>query len=140
VTDLATHYPLLKQVHVSTVVITGMLFILRYIWMLQDSLQNRPGWIRTLPHINDTLLLFTGLAMASVIQQYPLLDGWLSAKFFALLSYIILGSIALKRGPTRRIRIWAGPAAIICYLYIISAALSRSPLPSIERILQAFTP
>ena len=67
------------------------------------------------------------------------MDGWLSAKFFALLSYIILGSIALKRGRTRRVRIWAGPAAFICYLYIISTALSRSPLPSVERILQAFT-
>ncbi len=95
--------------------------------MLQDNLQKKAGWVRTVPHLNDTMLLLSGLGMASIIQQYPLLDGWLSAKFIALLSYIIIGSIALKRGRTKRIRIWAGPAAIACYLYIISAALSRSP-------------
>jgi len=137
--EIATVYPLLKQLHVSTVVISGMLFVVRYSWMLQERLQGKPRWVRTLPHINDTLLLVSGLGMASVIQQYPLLDAWLSAKLFALLSYIIIGSIALKRGRSRRIRLWAGPLAIGCYLYIISAALSRSPLPSIERMIQSFT-
>ncbi len=136
--ELAMHYPLLKQLHVATVVISGGLFMLRYRWMLQGSLQEKARWTRTVPHINDTILLVSGLSMASVIQQYPLLDDWLSAKFFALLSYIIFGSIALKRGRSRQVRIWAGPLAIGCYLYIISAALSRSPLPSVERILQAF--
>ncbi|MEN8179001.1 MAG: SirB2 family protein [Pseudomonadota bacterium] len=137
--EIAVHYPLLKQLHISTVVISGMLFVLRYFWMLRDSLQDRAGWVRTVPHINDTILLVSGLTMASIIQQYPLLDAWLSAKFFALLSYIIFGSIALKRGRSKQIRKWAGPLAIVCYLYIISTALSRSPLPSVERILQVFT-
>lgn len=137
--NLAVHYPLFKQVHITTVVISGLLFVLRYFWMLQNRLQDKAGWIRTLPHVNDTFLLVSGLTMATIIQQYPLADGWLSAKLFALLSYIVLGSIALKRGRTRGMRIWAGPAAIICYLYIISAALSRSSLPSLEKVLQALT-
>ena len=35
------------------------------------------------------------------MQQYPLVHGWLTAKFFALIAYIVLGTIALKRGKTR---------------------------------------
>ena len=136
---LASYYPCLKQLHVTTVMVSGLLFALRYAWMLRDSLSERGPWVRTLPHVNDSFLLLSGLAMASVIQQYPLLDAWLSAKLFALLSYIVLGSVALKRGRTKRIRRWAGTAAILCYLYIVSSALSRSPIPSMERILQVFT-
>ena len=134
-TDL---YPWLKQIHVSTVIITGMLFLTRYIWMLRGSLQQRARWVRVAPHVNDSILLFSGLAMAGVLQQYPLVDAWLSAKFFALLSYIVIGSIALKRGRSRRIRLWAGIFAMACYLYIIGSALSRSPIPSPELILAPF--
>ena len=135
---MAYFYPWLKQIHVSTVIVSGSLFLTRYIWMLRGSLQQRGRWVRVAPHVNDTILLCSGLAMARVIQQYPLLQDWLSAKFIALLCYIVLGSIALKRGRSRRIRLWAGVLAFACYLYIISSALSRSPIPSPEIIPALF--
>lgn len=132
---MLTLYPWLKTIHVSTVTLSGLLFLLRYLWMVQDSLGQRGQWVRIVPHVNDSLLLLTGIAMATVIQQYPLVDGWLTAKLLALLCYIVIGSIALKRGRTRHIRIWAGPLAIVCYFYILAVALSRSPLPDLELIL-----
>ncbi|RLJ16530.1 regulator SirB [bacterium endosymbiont of Escarpia laminata] len=128
-------YPWIKYLHVTTVVITGMMFVQRYLWMLSNTLQEKGGWIRVVPHVNDTLLLFSGLAMALMIQQYPLVTGWLTAKLVALLAYIIIGSIALKRGRNRQIRTWAGLLALTCYFYIIGTALSRSPIPQPELIL-----
>jgi uncharacterized membrane protein SirB2 len=128
-------YPWLKNIHVSTVILSGLLFLLRYLWMAQDSLGQRGRWVRVVPHVNDSLLLISGITMATLIKQYPLVDGWLTAKLLALLCYIVIGSIALKRGRTRRLRIWSGPLAIVCYLYILAVALSRSPIPDLDLIL-----
>ncbi|EGV52024.1 SirB2 family protein [Candidatus Endoriftia persephone] len=129
-------YPYIKHIHLTTVTITGLLFLLRFIWMIQGRLQQRGRWVRTLPHINDSLLLASGLTMATILGQYPFSANWLTAKLLALLAYIVIGSIALKRGPSRTIRILAGPIAIACYLYIIAVGLTRQPLPEPALLLQ----
>jgi uncharacterized membrane protein SirB2 len=90
------------------VTLTSGLFLLRYLWMLRGSPLLQRRWVRILPHVNDTLLLVSGLAMALRLQQSPFTQTWLTAKLVALLAYILLGSIALKRGRTRRRRALAG--------------------------------
>ena len=89
------------------------------------------GWLSsvTLPQVNDTLLLISGLAMAQRLQQYPFTQPWLTTKLVALLAYIVLGSIALKRGRTWRQRALAGVLAIGCFGYIVTVALTRSAMP-----------
>ncbi|MCU7843088.1 MAG: SirB2 family protein [Candidatus Thiodiazotropha sp. (ex Monitilora ramsayi)] len=129
-------YPILKIIHVTTVVITGSLFTLRFVWMSQGTLQQRGRWVDTVPHVNDTLLFVSGLMIASIIGQLPLQASWLTAKLFILLAYIVLGSIALKRGKSTQIRLWSGYAAIACYLLIISIALTRNPVPDIGVLMQ----
>jgi len=54
--------------------------------------------------------------------------GWLVAKIVGLLVYIVLGTIALKRGKTRRMRVGAFVAAIATFVYIVMVALTKSPL------------
>jgi uncharacterized membrane protein SirB2 len=75
------------------------------------------------------LLFVSGLAMARVLQQYPLVTPWLTAKFGALLAYILLGSVAIKRGHTRGQRLLAGVLALVSLAYLLAVALSRNPLP-----------
>ena len=122
-------YLWIKWTHVGTVTLTGCLFLLRYLWMLRGSPLLQRRWVRTLPHVNDTLLLISGLAMAQRLQQYPFTQTWLTAKLVALLAYIALGSIALKRGRTWRQRALAGVLAIGCFGYILAVALTRSAMP-----------
>ena len=74
----------------------------------------------------------SALTMAFIIQQYPLVYAWLTAKFFGLLLYIILGSVALKYGKTRNIRIAAWLAAQVVFAYIVLVATHHSPLPFIH--------
>jgi uncharacterized membrane protein SirB2 len=136
--DLASFHPYLKLFHVTTVVITGSLFLLRFVWMLQGQLEQRGAWINTLPHYNDTLLFISGLAMASILGQLPMQAPWLTSKLFVLLAYILLGSLALRRGSQRWFRGMAGVAAISCYLYIIAIALSRDPTPTLQAIMSRF--
>lgn len=125
-------YSLLKQLHLATLAITLALFVLRGFWMMTRSPMLQARWVRIVPHVNDTLLLSSGIGLAVLVQQYPLVHGWLTAKFFALILYIILGTFALKRGKTQGQRIAAWVAALLVFGYMVSVALTHDPLPFIH--------
>lgn len=122
----------LKAIHVSCAVISFALFFLRGIWSFNGSPIMRQGWIKVVPHIVDTLLLVSALALAFTIQQYPFVDAWLTAKVFGLLLYIGLGSIALKYGKTKAVRVSAWLVALAVFAYIVLVAKQHNPLPFIH--------
>lgn len=123
------YYSLLKQIHVSSAALSVSLFMLRGIWMMAwpHLLQIRA--VRIVPHIVDTLLLASALLLAWQIAQYPFVHSWLTAKILALLLYIVLGSIALKRGPSKSMRILAWFLALATYAYIVTVAVTKQPIP-----------
>lgn len=122
-------YAVLKLIHVSCVVLSIAFFLVRGVWMLGDSPRLGQRWVRTLPHVVDTVLLGSAILLALSLRQYPFVNGWLTAKLLALLSYIGLGTIAIRRGPTKGIRTAAWVAAIGVYAYIVSVALTRQAAP-----------
>lgn len=122
-------YAALKLTHVGCVAISYALFVVRGVWMMRGSGLLQARWVRVVPHAVDTILLASAVALAMAIHQYPVADGWLTAKVTGLLLYIALGTIALKRGRTRGVRIAAGLAAQAVYFYIVAVALTRRPLP-----------
>jgi uncharacterized membrane protein SirB2 len=123
------YYSLIKHLHLATIVVTLALFLLRGIWMMMDSPRLQARWARIVPHINDTLLLASGIALAVLMQQYPLVHGWLTAKLFALIAYIVLGTLALKRGKTKAQRVTAWIAALLVFGYMLAVARAHDPLP-----------
>ncbi len=123
------NYLLLKHLHMTCAALSGALFLLRGLWMLQDSPRLGQRWVRTLPHLIDTVLLASAVTLAVWSAQYPLSQPWLTAKVGALLLYIVLGSVALKRGRSKGIRAAAFLAALATFAYIVSVALSKNPLP-----------
>jgi uncharacterized membrane protein SirB2 len=123
------YYPWIKLTHVSMVTLTACFFVLRFFWMIRYPTLLQQAWVKRAPVIIDTTLLASGITMAVLTQQYPLQQAWLTGKVIALIAYIILGSIALKRGSTLRIRITAGVLALVSVSYIIITALSRNPFP-----------
>lgn len=125
-------YGLLKQLHLTTIAVTLALFVLRGIWMMAAPARLQTRWVRILPHVNDTLLLASGIALAVRLQQYPFVQGWLTAKFFALILYIVLGTYALKRGQTQRQRIAAWIAALLVFAYMVAVARTHSPAPFLQ--------
>jgi uncharacterized membrane protein SirB2 len=118
----------LKLVHMSLAAVSIALFTLRGAWMLAESPLRDARWTRIAPHVIDTLFLATGIWLAIRIGQYPFVQPWLTAKVFGLVGYIILGSIALKRGRTRAIRAAAFVAALAVFAYIVGVARARHPL------------
>ena len=118
---------LLKAVHVGSAILSIAGFVLRGVWMLQGSPLLKARATRILPHVVDTVLLVSAIALALRITQYPFVHAWLTAKVLALLVYIVLGSIALKYGRSRRVRALSYGLALGVFLYIIAVAIARSP-------------
>jgi|SRR3990172_5209995 len=118
----------LKAAHIACAILSIAGFALRGILMLADSPLLATRFARVAPHVVDTLLLASALWLAALIGQYPFVEGWLTAKVLALIAYIVLGTLALKRGRTKTVRITAFALALAAVLYIVSVALTRDPL------------
>jgi uncharacterized membrane protein SirB2 len=94
--------------------------------MISGSAMLQRPIVRIAPHVIDTFLLISAVLLTLILGQYPLINSWLTAKFCALILYIILGTIALKRGRTKPIRIAAFGASICVFAFIVVVALSNN--------------
>lgn len=121
-------YLTVKYLHVTCVVLSISGFCLRGLLLMRKSALMRRHWIRVVPHVNDSILLAAAIALAAMLGQYPFVDGWLTAKIFGLLAYILLGALALKPGRAPRLRMAAGLAAVGVFGWIVSVALSKHPM------------
>ncbi len=122
-------YWALKTLHISFVVCSYLLFVLRYFWSMNDSKIMLQRWVRIVPHAVDTLLLASAVALALTIRQYPFVDSWLTAKVAGLSLYVGLGVVALRNGVSKTVRVFAGLAAQAMFFYIVLVAITRHPLP-----------
>jgi uncharacterized membrane protein SirB2 len=122
-------YLMLKHTHMGFAFLSISLFLLRGALMLAGSPRLQSRVLRILPHLVDTLLLGSALALAIRLHADPRQQPWLMAKIIALVAYILLGSVALKRGRTRTIRASAFVAAILVLGYIVGVAFTKSPWP-----------
>lgn len=121
-------YLILKYAHVVAAVVTISGFLLRGYWMLTDSRTLQHPVVKITPHIVDTVFLLAGVGMVWLLHLNPLAQPWLLAKFAGLIAYILLGTIALKRGATKQIRAVALVTAVAVFAYIAGVALAKSPL------------
>ena len=122
-------YATLKLVHVSTALLSIAGFSLRGIfWMLRKSPMLRNKAVRVVPHVLDTVFLFSGVALVRVLALPVATQPWLMAKLLALLVYIWLGFVALRFGRTPAKRAIAFVAALATFAYIAGVALSKSML------------
>lgn len=117
----------IKHLHMLLAVVSILGFILRGVWMMRGSGLLEKRLVRVLPHVVDTLLLVTAIALSVMIAQYPFVAGWVTAKVVGLVAYIVLGVIALRRGRTLGIRILAFIGAIVVFAWIASVAVSKTP-------------
>lgn len=120
-------YATVKLVHQSAVALSIGGFVLRGAGTFV-----RASWVgsraaRTLPHVVDTILLASAIALAWMLRISPLAAPWLLAKIIALVVYIALGGMAFDTGRTAKARGVAFIAAIATFGYIVSVALAKDP-------------
>ena len=126
---------LLKLIHVSCALVSIAGFALRGYWMEVDNplLQHRVA--KVLPHVVDTLLLGSALALLFVLHLSPLTQPWLSAKIIALLLYIGLGMVALRFGQSNTTKVCAFLLALLTAGYMVSVAYSKNPLGFLQLLI-----
>jgi uncharacterized membrane protein SirB2 len=117
---------MIKVIHMSTAFISISLFLLRGFWVFRASPMMNKKWVKILPHINDTILLITAILLVLSIQQYPFVDAWLTAKFIALIIYIVFGMFALKRAKLMKNKIVFFILALVIFSYIVGVALTHN--------------
>lgn len=118
-------YPLLRHAHIGLALLSVALFTLRGLGVLAGARWPMQGGVRATSVAIDSLLLAAGVSLAVLLQVS---QAWLPAKLGLLLAYIVLGSLALKRAPTRTAKAACLVAALACVGLLYSVARSRHPL------------
>ncbi len=122
-------YAPIKWVHVAAVICSGVIFLLRGL-LVQAG---RPRFamaapVRYLSYSVDTTLLTAALMLLSMLPSAMFANGWVTTKIVLLFPYVILGTFALKRGRTPRVRVICYVAALLVYITIIGIAIAHHPL------------
>jgi uncharacterized membrane protein SirB2 len=115
-----------RDLHVGAVVLSITLFVVRAAWRQRAPQRLQQKWVRIVPHVIDTVLLLSGIWLAWQLGAAGV-RGWLPAKLVALVLYVVLGTVALKRGRTSAVRLAAAVAAVATFAYIASVAVTKSP-------------
>lgn len=123
--DVAT----LKHIHITCAVLTATGFTLRGIWRLRGSPLLQRWWVRRVPHVVDTLLFATGILMLWRYGWWPFDVPWLGVKLAAVVGYILLGMVALRRGGPWGLRAAGWMAALAVLAYVFSLALTKQVTP-----------
>lgn len=93
-------YLFVKHTHITLVIITICLFNIRFWMKFSQPFQPLPKLLKIIPHLNDTVLLFTGLWLMNLGHWIPFGNApWLGFKLFCVVGYIVAGFVALKATP-----------------------------------------
>jgi uncharacterized membrane protein SirB2 len=120
-------YSTLKLVHQSAVALSIAGFFARGAAMFAGASWVRTRSARTLPHVVDTVLIVSAIALAWMLRLSPANAPWIAAKIGGLLVYIALGMVALRFGRTRATRAAAFVAALLTFAWIVSVAITKDP-------------
>lgn len=120
-------YFVLKTIHMTAVALSVTGFFGRGIGALAGARWVRSRLAKTLPHVVDSVLLLSAIALAWQLRLDPLTTPWLMAKIIGLLAYIVLGMFALRPGRPWPVRATAWVLALLTFAYIVSVAITKSP-------------
>ncbi|MEO7252479.1 MAG: SirB2 family protein [Arenimonas sp.] len=126
--SLLEFYPQIKLVHVAAVISSGSVFSARGLMVLAG----KSHWamqplLRYTSYAIDTVLLTAALMLLSILPAPVFANGWLAVKLVLVVAYIILGTLALKRGRTPGLRVICYVLAALVFVLIISIARSHQP-------------
>lgn len=116
------------SLHIVAVGTTIVLFVTRFYWLCTQSPLLQRRWVRVVPHVNDTLLLLTGVALIIINGFSPFSEeqSWLTTKLFGVIIYILLGHVALgRRRRSLSLRWVAFVLALTCFFLIAQVAITK---------------
>lgn len=127
-------YTLVKLVHQGAVTLSVTGFFVRGAASLAGASWVQGRAAKTLPHIVDSVLLLSALTLAWMLRLNPGNAPWLLAKIIGLVVYVGLGVVALRPGRPRTVRAAAWVGALATAVWIVSVAITKSPLGFISYV------
>ncbi|MBW3696297.1 MULTISPECIES: SirB2 family protein [Vibrio] len=99
-------YDVLKHFHLLTVGLSALLLSVRYALMMANSPMLKHPFLQRFPHINDSLLLLSGIGLIFITGFIPFTPAapWLTEKLTCVMAYIALGFFALRFGKNKLLR------------------------------------
>ena len=125
---VAALYPSLLPLHITLVTLSVSLFGARGVGVLAGHAWPMRPWARGLAPVIDSLLLLAGGTLWWLLQLNLAQHHWLLAKLLLLIAYIVLGTLALKRAPSRAAKAMCLLAALAVVGFMASVAVQRHPL------------
>jgi len=119
--------PGIRTVHIACVAASGALFLLRGLPLVVGSKPLDPRWLRRLSYAVDTVLLAAAILLMTLLHAWPGQQRWLTVKLLLVLVYIVLGSLALRRGKGAGFRKACFVAALAVFLFIVGIARRHDP-------------
>jgi uncharacterized membrane protein SirB2 len=120
-----SYYLFLLYTHIGLATLSVALFTVRgtavlsgLSWPMQKNWRMLSVWI-------DTLLMCAGVTLWISMNHNPFKEGWFGIKLGLLLTYIVLGSFALKRASTRTRKAIFFGFALLCAFTMITLATTR---------------
>ncbi len=120
-------YLAIKHTHLLLIGISVALLLFRFVLAWRESPLLQRKLLKIVPHVVDTFLLLSAVALMLTIQQYPFVNPWLTDKFIGLLAYIALGVMALK-GRTKLLRLLGLLGAVGWLMMMAKVAISKTPV------------
>lgn len=121
-------YPQIKTIHVATALTSGTLFALRGTAVQFGMAWAMSSGLRYLSYSIDSVLLITALWLVIFLPGEIFANGWLAMKLVLLVAYILFGTLALKRGRTKRIRLVCFAVALLIFASLYAIARTHDPL------------
>jgi uncharacterized membrane protein SirB2 len=120
-------YEIAKHIHLSIVVVSVALFIVRFTLLLKESQLLQKKLLKIVPHVIDTCLLASAIWLVTMSPMVNV-DGWLASKIIGLLLYIVSGLFAFKWAKNNRMRVLGFFSAMIWLSVTFGVAFSKQPL------------
>lgn len=121
-------YLALKHSHMLLALLSFLFFLIRATWAFQGSTLLENKAVKIIPHIIDTFLLLTAIALMLTISQYPFAYSWLTGKLVGLIAYIIFGTFVIKRAKNNIQRSIFLILSVSSVFYIFLTAKSHNAL------------
>lgn len=125
-------YVVIKHIHMTAALASGAFFLLRGLWMMQESSLFNAKLVRVLPHVIDTVLLISALTLVGFMGSLP---TFVLVKVAALFVYIALGMMAFRFMKGWGSRVFMFFLAFSVYAFILSVAITKNPQGFLSAIL-----
>lgn len=121
-------YSLTRSVHIGAVLCSGAVFALRGAGVLAGARWPMVAPLRYLSYAIDTVLLTAALGLVAMLPSSVFANHWLTVKLVLLLVYVALGSFALKRGRSARVRAVCFFVALMVFAAMLGVARTHQPM------------